>query len=84
MAENKEEEKEIDLMELAQKLWANKKFIIKVCLIGLVVGLIVAFSIPKEYTTTVVLMPEAQSGSGGSMGSLAALAGINLGGGAGG
>ncbi|NDV96125.1 chain-length determining protein [Dysgonomonas sp. 521] len=29
-------------------------------------------------------MPEAQSGSGGSMGSLAALAGINLGGGAGG
>lgn len=79
MADNKDE-KEIDLLELARKLWNNKKFIIKVTLIGAVVGLIIAFSIPKEYTSKVVLMPEVQSTSGGSMGSLAALAGINLGG----
>jgi Uncharacterized protein involved in exopolysaccharide biosynthesis len=81
--ENKAEEKEIDLLALAQKLWQNKIFILKVMGVGAVVGLIVAFSIPKEYTTKVVLMPEAQSGSGGTMGSLAALAGINLGGSAG-
>lgn len=73
------EEKEIDLLALANKIWVNKKFILKVLGIGLVIGLIVAFSIPKEYTTTVVLMPEAQSATGGTMGSLAALAGINLG-----
>lgn len=80
MTDNKEEkEKEIDLLELGRKLWDNKKFIIKVTLVGAIVGLIIAFSIPKEYTTTVVLMPEAQSGSGGTMGSLAALAGINIG-----
>lgn len=78
--ENIVEEKEIDLLALANKLWQNRKFILKVVGIGAVVGLIVAFSIPKEYTTTVVLMPEAQSASGGAMGSLAALAGVNLGG----
>lgn len=78
MADNRAE-KEINLLELAQKLWGKKKFIIKVTLIGAVVGLIIAFSIPKEYTTTVSLVPEVESASSGTMGSLAALAGINLG-----
>ncbi|MBK5719459.1 chain-length determining protein [Dysgonomonas sp. Marseille-P4677] len=73
------EEKEIDLLVLANKLWVKKKFILKVLAIGLVIGLIVAFSIPKEYTTTVILTPESQSATSGNMGSLAALAGVNLG-----
>lgn len=72
------EQKEIDLLALAKKVWANKKFILKVLGIGLVIGLIVAFSIPKEYTTTVILTPESKSSTSGNMGSLAALAGINL------
>lgn len=72
------EEKEIDLLALANKIWANKKFILKALGIGLVIGLIVAFSIPKEYTTTVILTPESKSTTSGNMGSLAALAGINL------
>lgn len=46
------EEQEIDLIELAQKLWKERKFLLKGCGIAVVVGLIVAFSIPKEYTTT--------------------------------
>jgi uncharacterized protein involved in exopolysaccharide biosynthesis len=72
-------EKEIDLLALANKIWANKKFILKALGIGLVIGLIVAFSIPKEYTTMVVLVPDGQSSGSGTMGSLAAMAGINLG-----
>ena len=72
-------EVEINLLELAKKLWNNKKFIAKCSIIGVVVGLVVAFSLPKEYTTTVVLLPEVQSTMGGTMGSLASLAGINLG-----
>ena len=44
------EEQEIDLIELAQKLWKERKFLLKGCGIAVVVGLIVAFSIPKEYT----------------------------------
>ena len=54
------EEQEIDLIELAQKLWKERKFLLKGCGIAVVVGLIVAFSIPKEYTTTVKLAPETQ------------------------
>lgn len=76
---NTAEEKEIDLVGLCKKLWDKRKFIIKGSLIGLVVGVIVAFSIPEEYTTTVILAPEAgSSGSGGNMGTLAAITGINL------
>ena len=74
-------EKEIDLLDLGKKLWKKRKFILKGSSIGLLIGIVVAFSIPKEYTTTVILAPEANSGnSKGSAGALAAMAGINLGG----
>lgn len=81
MEENKNniaEEKEIDLLALANKIWVNKKFILKALGVGFVIGLIIAFSIPKEYTTTVILTPESKSTASGNMGSLAALAGINM------
>lgn len=77
--EEKNKEVEIDLLELAYKLWDNKKFIIKVSLIGTVVGLVIAFSIPKEYTTTVVFTTNSNDAKAGGMGALASLAGINLG-----
>lgn len=74
-------EKEIDLIDLGNKLWQKRKFILKVSLVGLVVGVMVAFSIPKEYTTMVILAPESKSqGAGGNANALAAMAGINLGG----
>lgn len=72
-------EQEIDLIELAQKIWKNRRLIFKSCGYALIIGLIVAFSIPKEYTTSVTLAPESSSKSGsGNMGALAAMAGINL------
>lgn len=74
------EEQEIDLIELAQKVWASKKLIFKSCAVALLVGIVVAFSIPKEYSTSVKLAPETASKSpGGNAGALAALAGISLG-----
>lgn len=74
------EEQEIDLIELAQKVWAGRKLVLKICGIALLVGLVVAFSIPKEYSTSVKLAPETGGKTaGGSMGALAAMAGINLG-----
>lgn len=76
--DNISEEKEIDLLALGKKIWLKKKFIIKVVGIGFIFGLVVAFSIPKEYTTTVILTPDSQSSNTGTMGSLAALAGINI------
>lgn len=78
---NTSEEKEIDLIELGKKLWDKRKFILKVSGVGLLIGIIIAFSIPKEYSTTVILAPESkEGGSLGNAGALAAMAGINLGG----
>lgn len=74
---NEHEEQEIDLLELAQKVWTGRMTIIKTCAVAAVVGVVVAFSIPKEYTTTVKLAPESTKKAGG-MGALAAMAGINL------
>ncbi|GHT51056.1 chain-length determining protein [Bacteroidia bacterium] len=79
-----QEEEEIDLMELVKKFWAQRKFILMVCGIALGVGIVVAISIPKEYTTTVILAPESSGGGSGSMGALAAITGMNLTGGKGG
>lgn len=75
------DEQEIDLLELARKLWDSRKLILKFCIVGLVVGLVVAFSIPKEYTTSIKLAPEVSSGKvpGGNLGALASFAGISAG-----
>ncbi len=63
------EEQEIDLIELAKKVWANRKLVFKTCGIAVIVALVVAFSIPKEYATSVTLAPETTGKStGGSMG----------------
>ena len=75
------EEQEIDLVELARKVWADRRLVLKWCGIAVVVGLVVAFSIPKEYTTTVTLAPETTGGSRslGGLSALAGMAGINVG-----
>ncbi|MDE6649530.1 MAG: chain-length determining protein [Muribaculaceae bacterium] len=76
-----EEEKEIDLLELAMKLWQQKKKIAMWCVIGAIAGLIVAFSIPKEYSTSVKLAPEAGNNQkiSGSLGAMAAMVGLGSG-----
>lgn len=75
------DEQEIDIMELISKLWKKRAMIIKWCIAGAIVGLVVGFSIPKTYTASTVLAPESNDAKGGSVSSLAALAGINLSGG---
>ena len=81
-----QEEQEIDLLELAGKVWAGRRLVLKWCGIAVVVALVVAFSIPKEYTATVMLAPEVENGSRsmGSLSALAGMAGINMGSGEGG
>lgn len=71
------QEEEIDLVELAVKLWDKRRFVLKCGLIAAAIGIVVAFSIPKEYVATVTLVPESTGARGGSsMGALAALAGF--------
>lgn len=75
---DQDDEKEIDLLELAMKLWNQKKKICIWCFIGAILGLIVAFSIPREYTTDVKLAPELGNNQkmSGSLGAMAAMVGI--------
>lgn len=81
---HEEEEKEIDLLELAGKLWQRRKTIGIWCLCGAVLGLIVAFSIPREYNASVKVSPEMGNSSKGVSGGLAAMAAMaGFGGGAG-
>lgn len=76
------QEQEIDLMELVKKVWNERKFVLKACGCAVLVGLIVGFSIPKEYTANVTLAPESTTGGksvSGGLSALAGMAGINLG-----
>jgi uncharacterized protein involved in exopolysaccharide biosynthesis len=74
-----EEDDEIDLLEIGKVFWKRRKLIFRICLIGVVLGIIVAISIPKEYTTTVILTPEITSKSTkGNVNALAAIAGVDL------
>lgn len=78
-----EDELEIDLMEYARKLWAARKLLLKVAGIAAVVGIVIAFSIPKRYTAEVTLSPESGKGGGSSLSGMAAMLGIgsvNMGG----
>lgn len=52
------EEQEIDLMDILRKVIAMRKTLYKAAGIGLVVGIIIAFSIPRQYTVSVTLSPE--------------------------
>lgn len=78
--QNNFEEEEIDIMALVLRLWEKRKFIIKVTCVFIVLGLFVAIFSPKVYTSTCTFVPQSsKKSSGGSLSSLAALAGINLG-----
>lgn len=73
--------KETDIVGLVLLLWSKRKTLITACFIGGILSIIVAFSIPKQFTSTTVLAPEmsATGGIGGSLGSLASMAGLDLG-----
>lgn len=72
-------EDEIDLIALAKKIWDGRKTIIICTLVGLVLGVFVALTSPKEYTANAVMVPQLGNNSKlGGLGGLAALAGINM------
>lgn len=74
------DELEIDWMEILRKIIAIRKTLYKAAGVGVVLGIIIALSIPKQYTVTVTLSPEmnGDKASGGP----ASLVSSFLGGGA--
>lgn len=67
-----DDEIEINWMEILQKVVNIRKSIYKAAGIGLVVGIIIAVSIPKQYTVEVTLSPEMGTSKGGGLSGLAA------------
>ena len=76
------ESDEIDLVELLQKVWQGRKIAIKISVVFALLGVIFALSSTNVYTATTTFIPKGKSSGsvGGSLGSLASLAGISLGG----
>jgi LPS O-antigen subunit length determinant protein (WzzB/FepE family) len=75
-------EDEIDLIQLVKTLWEGRRTVIKTTVIFILLGLFVAIFSQKEYTASCTMVPQSAEGGsklGGSLGGLAAMAGINLG-----
>lgn len=77
--EPENDELNIDWMEILRKIIAIRKTLYKAAGVGVVLGIIIALSIPKQYTVTVTLSPEM--GGDKASGGLASLASSFLGGG---
>lgn len=73
---------DLKLDALFQILWANKKTFIINFVVVFILSAIFAFSLPRYYEAKVTLAPEYSTGGtlgSGALGSLASMAGINLG-----
>lgn len=77
--EPENDELEIDWMDILRRIYSIRKTLYKAAGVGVVLGIIIALSIPKQYTVTVTLSPEM--GGDKSSGGLASLASSFLGGG---
>ena len=71
--------KEIDVVGALKKVLAEKRLLLKFCIVFSIIGVIVALSIPRVYTSTVVLAPENSTGSSAlsKFGALGSMIGIN-------
>ncbi len=68
---------EIDIIKLVELLWRNKIKVTKVTSIFIIFGIIIAYSIPKQYEVEVILSPEsAQNNTSESLSSMASMIGL--------
>lgn len=69
-----------DFVEIIRLLWSNKRRIIMNCFWGGILSIIVAYSIPKEFTSKAVIAPEITTSGGitAGLGALASMAGISM------
>lgn len=78
-ANREDDELEIDWMDILRRIIAIRKTLYKAAGVGLILGIIIALSIPKKYTVTVTLSPEMGNDAKATSG-LASLASSFLGG----
>ena len=51
-----------DYILLLFKLWDARMFLLKTSMVGLLIGILIFISIPKEYETSIYTVPESTSG----------------------
>ena len=69
---------EINLLNKLEKIWFNRKIIFISIPIGIIIGLIVAFSIPKTYEVETIISPESgKSNNNSNLSGVASMLGIN-------
>ena len=67
-------------IEVVKKLWAKRKFILKVTVVCACLGVLVALFSAKVFTASCTIVPQTgEKTTGGSLSGLAAIAGINIG-----
>lgn len=77
--ENKDSE--IDLIDIAKKIWSGRKIIIKSMIVFFVLGIFIVIFSPKEYKSEITLVVETSSSGSGMSGLLqqfGGLAGISM------
>ena len=74
-------EDEINLVAVTKDFWTHRKFVIKMVIGFVIVGLLYALQSKNYFTASTTIVPVTGGKSvGGNLGGLASLAGINLGG----
>lgn len=77
---DKSADQEIDLIEVIQKLWKNRKFILRITSLFIILGILVALFSSEEYTAGSTMVPQSsEKNVSGGLSGLAAMAGISLG-----
>ena len=80
--EEKRNIKEIDIVKIAKIVLRRWQLLMRIAIVGAIIGVIIAFSIPKTYCSSVLLAPEFSSGTASLSSSLSELAssfGVNIG-----
>lgn len=81
MENQSNKELDINYLELLSLIFKRKRVILYFALSGLIIGLLIAYTTPKEYQTTIIVISESESsgqGGPGQMSALAGLAGFNM------
>ncbi|HBL32355.1 MAG TPA: lipopolysaccharide biosynthesis protein [Porphyromonadaceae bacterium] len=75
------QEDEIDLVDILRRLWLKRRFILWVTGAFLLLGVFIALFSPVKYTASCTVVPQSgKDGSGGNLGGIAAMMGVNMGG----
>jgi hypothetical protein len=63
---SKADEKNVDLIDILRKIIVVRRILYKAAGIGLIIGFIIALSVPRQYTVKVTLSPEMGNAKGGN------------------